>query len=519
MITLNLAASFEDASAPPFVTRLTRDGAGGACLAAEFGASQTYQLPGQAFQVNVPEGYALFGDVVFADPQNGRVARWIRASSPHNTLLVMERCDQLCIMCSQPAKKSHTDLFDHLETACLLAPQDMVLGICGGEPLLFKDQVFTLIERIHYVRADLSFHVLTNAQHFAEADLDRLRQPAFRNVIWGVPLYAASATLPDDIVGKAGAQAQLLKGLAIMARAGLSVELRTVLMKRNYGQLPALARVVSARLPFIRVRAVMQLKRAGFARNRWHDQFVDHSAAPGALVEAVSVAHATGIDLSLYNVPYCTVPAGLRGYLSQSISDWKRTYSPDCLECSKKPICSGFFEWHAELSDYATGAPILKKAHSPSAALRLPVSPRRGQAPCWRRRSRRAPIRIDQSDSISSSRSSMSIHWPGTDRIRAIARIPRTGRGRAAVAVAAPIALHHPRQHLLHRSGRRRGPVRRTARPRRRSCHRPRPCKNSCGAIPPCSPIRSYGCNPASLRSVIIPAPLTGSWDRRQRQP
>jgi len=358
MIALNLPARFEDASASPFVTRLSRDRVDGACLAAEFGVSQTYQLPGQAFEIDVPEGDDLIGDVVFADPENGRVSRWIRATSPHNTLLVTERCDQLCIMCSQPPKKSHTDLFEHLEAACRLAPQNMVLGISGGEPLLFKDQLFSLIERTHIARPDLSFHVLTNAQHFAETDLNRLRQPALRNVLWGVPLYAADTNLHDEIVGKSGAQDQLLEGLAIMARAGLAIELRTVLLKQNYSPLPALARLVSARLPFIRVWAVMQLERAGFARNRWHDQFIDHSANPGVLVEAVSLASAAGVDVSLYNVPYCTVPAGLRGFLRQSISDWKRTYSTDCLDCSAKTICSGFFEWHAELSDYAMGAPV-----------------------------------------------------------------------------------------------------------------------------------------------------------------
>ena len=49
----------------------------------------------------------LDGDVVLVHPsadRPGRIERLLRAGSPHNTLLVTERCDQLCVMCSQPPR-------------------------------------------------------------------------------------------------------------------------------------------------------------------------------------------------------------------------------------------------------------------------------------------------------------------------------------------------------------------------------------------------------------------------------
>src|SRR4051794_4935895 len=45
-------------------------------------------------------GETLDGDVVLVDPARGAAERLIRASSKHNTLLITERCDQLCVMCS-----------------------------------------------------------------------------------------------------------------------------------------------------------------------------------------------------------------------------------------------------------------------------------------------------------------------------------------------------------------------------------------------------------------------------------
>ncbi|MHC2791203.1 hypothetical protein ACVINZ_000215 [Mesorhizobium jarvisii] len=63
------------------------------------------------------------GDVLLVNPRRRTADRLIRSSSRHNTFLVTERCDQVCLMCSQPPKKHHIDLFPYFETAALLAPE------------------------------------------------------------------------------------------------------------------------------------------------------------------------------------------------------------------------------------------------------------------------------------------------------------------------------------------------------------------------------------------------------------
>jgi His-Xaa-Ser system radical SAM maturase HxsC len=365
MIPLNLPAMAE--AERPYVTRLrSRRPAGpaGDCLSTDsYLVEETPE--GGAFSGahgliavdGVPAGQ-LDGDVVLVQPQarpgsSGRIERLLRARRPgeprvHNTLLVTERCDQLCVMCSQPPKKTHIDRFALLEDACRLAEPRSLIGITGGEPTLYKDQLLGMIERVLAARPDIEFHVLSNGQHFEREDIARLRQPIFRRVSWGIPLYAPALGLHDEIVGKAGAFARLEESFAYLVQAGARIELRTVLLASNVAALPALARYVTTRLRFVEVWSIMQLECTGFAKNRWRDLFVDHAADFGPVAAALDTAFLHGVRAQLFNFPRCTVPAPYRHVAVASISDWKRKYTPACAGCREQDRCCGFFEWHPD---------------------------------------------------------------------------------------------------------------------------------------------------------------------------
>ena len=342
----------------PYVTRLrtSRTGAGGDDAILIEGDQDGGIFSGRLGLVTI-EGVRtddLDGDVVLVDPGRSQVERLLRVGSTTNTLLVTERCDQLCVMCSQPPKKTHVDRFDLLEQACRLAPDGMLIGISGGEPTLYKERLLTLIERTLAVRPDLSFHVLTNAQHFEAGDIARLAGSSFRRVSWGIPLYASDAALHDLIVGKDGAFAKLEEGLAHLAMAGARVELRTVIVSDNVDELPALAGYVGARLRFIEAWSIMQLEHIGFAKNRWDQLFFDHAQRFAPIAEALDRALLQGVRAQLFNFPRCTVPAAYRRLAISSISDWKRKFAPACARCRERDACSGFFEWHPD--EQAAGA-------------------------------------------------------------------------------------------------------------------------------------------------------------------
>lgn len=359
MIQLQIPVKLEGLKLATSVVRLTKEAVGedDAVLVATLGDEHIFQAGPGYLKLPSSIDWAE-GDVILVDTNRSVAHRWIRATSPHNTLLITERCDQLCLMCSQPPKKSHYDLFAEIEKAILLAPIGMEIGLSGGEPTLYKRQLSQMLTRVLEARPDLRFHILSNGQHFDESDIEWLSAPLMRNVCWGVPIYAASPDIHDEIVVKVGAFARLMESFAFLQRAGSTVELRTVTISTNVEVLPDLADFVTKHLRFAQVWALMQLENTGYAKNRWSSLFVDHSRNFSPFGDAIDITRLRGTQIQLYNFPLCTVPEKYREHAVRSISDWKQRFAQVCQECNAKTDCCGFFEWHPDTMSYEGIAPL-----------------------------------------------------------------------------------------------------------------------------------------------------------------
>jgi His-Xaa-Ser system radical SAM maturase HxsC len=276
MIRLSVKAEFSRPS-QPFVTKLRCSRADDseaqqeheAIVRSRAGEPGVYDCAAQAsdFVLRLPPEEPLDGDVVLCVPARNGVDRLFRRSSRHNTLLMTERCDQLCLMCSQPPKNTNDEWrFPYYEQALLLADMDTVVGISGGEPTLYKEALFGMIGRVAASRPDLSYHILSNGQHFTDEDrsaLAALHRAA--DIVWGVPLYSHVPATHDEIVGKPEAFAKLLENLFFLASTGARIELRTVITARNIFDLPNLARFVATHIPFVGDWAIMAMEPIGYA--------------------------------------------------------------------------------------------------------------------------------------------------------------------------------------------------------------------------------------------------------------
>ncbi|AGS25236.1 His-Xaa-Ser system radical SAM maturase HxsC [Rhizobium etli] len=322
------------------------------------GSRREYDFQGFSLALHATGDLKLDNDVIMILPGQPSARRLIRADSQHNTLLITEQCDQLCLMCSQPPKKHHVDLFSELEIAASLAPPNSYIGLSGGEPLLHKWKLFDMLLSLSKKRPDLAFHILSNGQHFVEEDVEKLREIGVERILWGIPVYAATADDHDAMVKKAGAFDRLLESFSVLFEAGAAIELRTVVMQQNWNGLPALAAFVGTTLPFVERWAIMQLENIGFGRMNWDASFKDTSTDFENVARAINIAIARAVPVQLYNFPLCSVPARYRHLAQASISDWKNKHEPFCASCSSRQRCGGFFEWYRHKTGFRGLGPI-----------------------------------------------------------------------------------------------------------------------------------------------------------------
>jgi His-Xaa-Ser system radical SAM maturase HxsC len=286
------------------------------------------------------------GDVIRLRESSSLVSVVWRRGARTNSLFATERCNSLCLMCSQPPRDDDDSwrINEMLATIPLIDTDTPHLGITGGEPTLLGDGLSAVLARCGEVLPDTALHVLTNGRNFRDprAAQDWTRAGGERTT-WAVPLYADVPDIHDEVVAAPGAFDETLDGLHQLAIADAQVEIRVVLHKLTVPRLPQLAAFLYRRLPFARHIALMGLEPMGLAKGNRERLWIDPVDYQGALRSAVFHLANRGMAVSIYNLPLCVLPRELWPFARRSISEWKNNYPPECAPCVVKDHCAGFF--------------------------------------------------------------------------------------------------------------------------------------------------------------------------------
>lgn len=286
------------------------------------------------------------GDVIRIRRDGGQASVLFRRGANANALFATERCNSLCLMCSQPPRDIDDAwrLDEMLTLVPLIDRDEAVLGITGGEPTLLGDGLWRVIAacREHLPRTAL--HILSNGRRFADphvaASMAAVRHPG---ITWAVPVYADVPELHDHVVQAFGAFDETLSGLHELARWRAQIEIRVVLHRLTVPRLEPLARFLYRTLPFAAHVAFMGLEPMGFAKVNASELSIDPLDYVDALGDACFHLANRGMAVSIYNLPLCILPENLRPFARRSISDWKNTYAPECGGCALREECAGFF--------------------------------------------------------------------------------------------------------------------------------------------------------------------------------
>ena len=121
----------------------------------------------------------------------------------------------MCAMCSQPPRSSVDRWrFPFFQRAIELSKQDSIIGISGGEPTLYKHDLFNILENTANLRSDVMLHILSNGQHFEDEDMPKLNNIHENlNILWGIPLYSHDYKNHDEIAEEIGTDWQIYQNL------------------------------------------------------------------------------------------------------------------------------------------------------------------------------------------------------------------------------------------------------------------------------------------------------------------
>jgi His-Xaa-Ser system radical SAM maturase HxsC len=312
--------------------------------------SDTVAVSGAGAHVRVvlPDdlGYLQDGDIVRINPAAQQVRVIYRRASAYNALLVTERCNSSCLMCSQPPKDADDSFLvgEAVEAIGLMSGNTGELGLTGGEPTLLHDGLLRIIAAARDHLPQTSLHILSNGRLLAySAYVERLADLAHQDLMIGVPLYSDLADRHDFVVQAQGAFDQTVRGIMNLGRFGMKIELRMVIHRQTFDRLPEFGAFVARNLPFVNQVVLMGLEPTGYSTLNMGSLWIDPVDYQHQLRQCVHLLDRAGIHTRIFNHQLCTIDPSLWPFTVQSISDWKNVFLPQCSDCTVRGQCGGLF--------------------------------------------------------------------------------------------------------------------------------------------------------------------------------
>lgn len=303
--------------------------------------------PGAATAV-LPDSASFLreGDIIRLSPSSSSYRVVFRSQANHVSILLTERCNHYCLMCSQPPRDVNDDwIMEEVEKLLPMIPMHTrEIGFTGGEPTLYGERFIRLLERTKRHLPRTAVHVLSNGRQFADLEFSRayaaVKHP---DLMIGIPIYSDDPVRHNYVVQADGAFDETIRGIINLKRLKQRVELRVVLHRQTIDRLTNLADFIVRNLLFVDQVALMGLEITGFTRGNLEKLWVDPFDYRDTLARAVDILSAYKVPTAVYNHQLCVVSEGVRRFCTRSISDWKNEYLASCSSCALRGECGGFF--------------------------------------------------------------------------------------------------------------------------------------------------------------------------------
>lgn len=305
---------------------------------------------------NIKDYNTLINYDVIEIIQDSHIRVLYRDDSEDNAIVVTNQCNSNCIMCPDSdivRNSKENPAIQKLIDQIRAIPDDTKhITITGGEPGLLKNGLITVLKECKENLPNTEFLLLSNGRVFSNTDFtDKVKENIPQNCRIAIPIYSNQAYLHDEITRAKGSFSQAVVGVKKLLERDIDVEIRIVVMKKNYKSLEEISKFIAQELPKVKIVNIMAMEMTGNAYKRKEELWINFDEVSKYLYNACLTIIKAGIIVNLYNFPLCSLDRRLYSIARKSITDYKIRYKEECDDCIAKEECGGFFNSTINMKD------------------------------------------------------------------------------------------------------------------------------------------------------------------------
>lgn len=286
---------------------------------------------------------------IFQIDNTGKAYRCFDDSSDDNGLLMTNKCNSNCVMCpestSQRSKPNCYTVNEIIDIINRIPDDTRHLTITGGEPFMIGNSVFDILDLLKTRLNSTQYLFLTNGRAFSyKPFVDKFIDSAPSDMLIGIPLHGYNSETHDRITQVSGSFTQTYMGISYLLSRKCDIELRIVVSKLNCHIITDIAELIIKNFSDVNRVVIMGLEMLGNAAVNKETVWITYKDAFKAAKPAVDLLVHEGINVKLYNFPWCSVDEGYHMIAAKSISDYKIRFPEQCDNCLRKKECGGLFQ-------------------------------------------------------------------------------------------------------------------------------------------------------------------------------